>query len=1468
MSAAPSGDLYATQLQVQRLEELVTNQQIALQELQQQNAFFTGGLPQAIEEQLQQAMKQRGSIGMDYANVTKFVMKQIAHAIQQIQEANQKLLAESIPSHTLQTLERRLLAKPTATLDLASLAARISHLESQKQQPQLQTHAQDPQNPAQIQELDAKLHHVETTLLAEIQRAYKTVYKPGDYAKPLSKLQATVERLDSDFQSFRSINFQESAMTMIKTANQNLREEFQTALETRASHDQLQRFEADVKRIEDFSKDVQTGFYHMKTRYEDFEKHLASLFHEGRWASLETKIQKALEAKEKQAQTQIQVALDASSEQVSTLLGMAESKIQKLEKEFNAELSAAALQRHLQQIRESIKETERTWFLDHAATTDRKTQEMAEKVQNTRTHILELASQVKEELEGAQLQKRFQVFQDALQDQEALLKQQEQKNKAAAEAARQQVALMEAVQSNIFDEMAKVKQLTTGLQKVWKEEQEVIKKQIATDTRERRAAMEQVNQELQQQIQLLQDQIRTAESSLQTTLEAQHEFTAEWKAEFVKAKTSLQDELANKTSASEDYLIGRVAELSASLQSTLQKTKEQQRELETLLSQENIDNLTTTVEKRVRQVHDEWSQRRTQEMGLRLGELQRQIEAQQTASLERQDEGWKQLDAANQAQRRNLESQIQRLLLETQSQTAVAIQEATSSLQQQQNAFEDLQSTLETLSQEYQEQISLEKGKERYAEFQTTLKNEVQTWTVSETSKIYYKFDEYRKEIMEAMRVTSQQQEALEAMFSQERLQELLQNLQTEMKKSYEEWKFVQTSVIRDSLGKSAKNYEEHMTKQFLQLTQGVNESVKNSIESLEESLLEYQENVSKYMDGILQKQQDIQQEEVKQLRKRVTESVSAMEERFGALKTRFDQTVQSWRDSTSQVQRANEEKLQKATEKLEEWLIRSEKEQSKKLGDLEKSHLTVKTSIEEQLRDSQTRVNAQMQTINQQLTVQNDAVLDTIKKITAEQNEQILKIDIAAKEYLAQTDAVLKSRNAAIQTMLQSHTKESMDKIQKTLHQHQETLVEQMTRLEEHTHDAEDILSGRIQEVTALQKASHQAEEQLQKAITELRGLHRALSESVRKVDGEAATQFLLLQDTVSLLRNGITISTQTLEEQLKRQAEKLQSQEDLVASRIQQLQLSLQVSKMELNEKLQTNNTFYTERLKQMSQTVQSEVGKHAAAAEEKLQRLLERRLAPEHLQDLIRKVASKLQFTQKPEQPLQIQQPVLTRTFYTAIFGASLEDADTLAPFESIPGWDAVCFTNLPLPSTEGWQIIQVPYDGTQYALEAKRYKWLSHKFLLDYDVVVWVDGYLVPNKTQAPLLDSWLEIAARHDTPLVHRAHETRDCIYEECAAVIRYKKDTEENVAKVRVELEKVQMPRSWGLFDTNVMARFHKKAVVQRLSEEIFEQLETTSMRDQLAVSLVYYKNKFDDFKVNSLLHAFQKVGRHVNHIV
>jgi len=220
--------------------------------------------------------------------------------------------------------------------------------------------------------------------------------------------------------------------------------------------------------------------------------------------------------------------------------------------------------------------------------------------------------------------------------------------------------------------------------------------------------------------------------------------------------------------------------------------------------------------------------------------------------------------------------------------------------------------------------------------------------------------------------------------------------------------------------------------------------------------------------------------------------------------------------------------------------------------------------------------------------------------------------------------------------------------------------------------------------------------------------------------------------------------------------------------------------------------------------------------------------------------------------------------TKCFYTALIGNPGEQLDTLGSFDRIPGWDYICFTNQPIPYTQGWTIVQVDYTGTNSALEAKKYKWLSHNYLADYDIAVWTDAYLAPNPKRHELIQSWVLSMKERGANILHRIHPDRNCVWEECKAVLDSKRDTERNVKLARNFLQSIKMPSQWGLFDTCILIKMNKNVQLQHLCEHLYNHLCKTSYRDQLAVSPIYFKEGYTHYSSYQLMNAFEAVGNHV----
>ncbi len=88
------------------------------------------------------------------------------------------------------------------------------------------------------------------------------------------------------------------------------------------------------------------------------------------------------------------------------------------------------------------------------------------------------------------------------------------------------------------------------------------------------------------------------------------------------------------------------------------------------------------------------------------------------------------------------------------------------------------------------------------------------------------------------------------------------------------------------------------------------------------------------------------------------------------------------------------------------------------------------------------------------------------------------------------------------------------------------------------------------------------------------------------------------------------------------------------------------------------------------------------------------------------------------------------------------------------------------------------------------------------------------------------------------------HNLRDCIFEELEAVKKVKLDDEERLQKVENYLLANNMPKSYGLNETNIMYRKHNVTFIKKIMNEWWNMIENYSKRDQLSLSYVLWKNK------------------------
>jgi len=1042
-----TGDLFASQNQVSQLDSIIKQQQYTIDNLQATQTFFQKQFPEYIDEQVREAMNERGSRGSDYINITKFISSHLGHALTALQNHCTTILKEApIKPKTRYNPEihQNNQSNQNNQSDnsvLISLQLRLKQLEENQIQPiQYDT--------ATITELKEHIHHLETNLLEEVQRAYRTVYKPGEYGAPLTKLQSTVELLNREFQNFRGLDVKKLTETMIATAHQTFREEIETRLETRASHDQLQKFESTVYRVESFSKDVQTGFHAMKQHYQSFEEELSKKFSVKAWSALEEKAIKLIHS-----------SLEAKQE------------------EFTQKLQSYVATHYT---------TIRTEF------------------QALKQSFLELTSEIKTELKASELQKRYKKFEDSLELQIANYKD------------------LETQYTTL---------LTSG--------------------------------QLQNQ---------KLEESMNTTLQSIETYTA----------NILSTQEANYTKLENQY-----------------KTFERNQTTSIASIKSTIKVLEDSIRVHMHQIEDTNKSVKTH------------LELQQKCNT--------------------MTSTIESSFAVLQKSVPIKVKEMESLLE------ESINSKIQQLDAVYSK---------KQIEFQTNY--------TSMTSNIETSFN---------------------------KLQRIVPAKVKEMESLLEESINSKIQQLDAVYSKKQSDFQTKYATTILSIEETMNSKIQQVDTVYNKKQLEFQ---SKY--------------------KTMTTNVDSV---FDILEHTVPAKV---KEMESFIQKTMDSKIHQLDTVY-----------SRKQLEFQTKYKTMTTNIESMF------------------TVLQNAVPTKVKDM-----ETLIQDSIRTKisEIDATVSIYMKMRNNKAVEYEKTHTAR-MNK-----------LLEAIQTIESQTQGYFDKTSN------ALDSVVKQSDSSITKLETKYKTTYSFIENMLEKVEG-------VIKEKVNLLHKRI--------------------------------------------------DTLYHAQSRQKSLTYSS-----------------------------IQQYAS------------------LTKCFYTAIIGKAGQAVDILGPFERIDGWDYICFTNQPIKNPYGWTIVQVDYKGNEPALEAKKYKWLSHTYLEDYEVVVWMDAYIAPNPSRDELLQTWILTMKEKDVQILHKTHPERKCVWDECEAVVTNKRDTEQHASSVRSLLHSIRMPKEWGLFDTCILIKMNKNIELQTYCESIYEQLCKTSVRDQLAVTPIYYKNGYTKYSSNNLMNAFEIVGNHI----
>lgn len=166
---------------------------------------------------------------------------------------------------------------------------------------------------------------------------------------------------------------------------------------------------------------------------------------------------------------------------------------------------------------------------------------------------------------------------------------------------------------------------------------------------------------------------------------------------------------------------------------------------------------------------------------------------------------------------------------------------------------------------------------------------------------------------------------------------------------------------------------------------------------------------------------------------------------------------------------------------------------------------------------------------------------------------------------------------------------------------------------------------------------------------------------------------------------------------------------------------------------------------------------------------------------------------------------------------------------------PEFKYVMFTDDKSIKSSFWNVKYIGREFKDPRRDARRYKWLIHKFFPGVQYSIWVDS----NVTIMSELNAHIRMYLT-DADIALVKH-WRDCIYEEGAACASVHLDS---VKVINAQMEKLRQegyPAHHGLHQTRVIIRRHTKEI-NALNEAVWEGIQEGSIRDQLWFNYVAWK--------------------------
>lgn len=796
---APSGELFATAPQLARLEEIISQQQIQIQRLEQERALFSQGYQSFLEEQVIKAQNTRGTKGNDITMTMKFVSTQVAAAVAQLQESNTDFLKTSIPLRKLQQLETRLLERPGSNQDVIALTERLCHLEARmgavpmpapvlgQQENKLSSISSE-----EVQAIRDKLECLEENLSLEIQRAYKLASKPGDYGTPLGKLQTQVDILTQDVRRLVSADSRQFVESQIQAAATSLKTKFSEEFEKCASLETQNRLEQDTRKIEQFIREIQLSFITSRTKQEDFQDAIAHQFSDERWNKMEQGLNRRMVETIRSQSELFTNLVNEQKEHIQTIIVQAQQTVSTLDRQLRLLYGPETLENHIHAVQTNLKEQQQQFFTDLSNELNSRLKLMDSAIQSNRQGYLELAADVKYQLQASELAKRYQAFeQTILQHEERFEGLQRQYTEIGAKL-KDQVAKSENLQTNVADQLSGLDHSLALMRVSIGQEITYARQSLDTWCAQRREVLDQSYTNATAAAAQIEDKLIQAQTSLQLTVESRKSYEEQIQKNLTEFQNEFYSKFGQWTAEQSDYLIRRNAELAGDTTRIGAQVKEQIKRVDHLMSEEVIGEFVANIEKRVKQVQDEWAQRRVQDFTNRFEEFDRQTTTLQKFIMAQQEKHTEWINTLDTTLNKKQSQALHRIENDVHSQTKGILATCEGQLASAIKTLTSLTNKIHILEEHYTKLTNEAIAAEKYQEYQKTIEKQLTSWFSDKNTQIFTKIYDLTKEANVVLGASKEQQETLTRLYNDSTLQAHIKQVEKNVLKTNDDWRLTQ----------------------------------------------------------------------------------------------------------------------------------------------------------------------------------------------------------------------------------------------------------------------------------------------------------------------------------------------------------------------------------------------------------------------------------------------------------------------------------------------------------------------------------------------------------------------------------------------------------------------------------------------------------------------------------------------------